>query len=428
MEAKRSIFSHKTSRRSFLKQSAVAVAPLILPTGVLAHAGQPGANDRIVLAHIGLGFRGKFLLAQSRHQARIAAVCDADSSRMEWAAKSLGNGVKTYRDYRDILERRDIDGIVIATPDHWHGLQTVHACQAGKDVYVETPAAKTLAELQAIEQAATRYATQVQVGATGPYTREAHAVRSWLSGQDLQKLQKIACYAAPNPTGGRLRYDGPLPPELDWTLWLGPARYYPYNPDYCHDTFRWMMDFGGGRLSHQGVQLFSTLVHVLQQDAWGRITVSAKGTAPQEGRWDCPQDFEVTYSFSDAPFSFQWMQRSLEAKEAPFGATLHFPDESLQVQRGDARMTTEKKVGNPDSPLPYSPETPMEDWLTGIRTRQKPLLRLRHACYAATLGVLGNLSYRLGRPLEWDGTQQTFINDAQANRLIGNPGGGSWCL
>ena len=148
------------SRRRFLQSSALALGAVNLaPSGVLAVGGSPGANGRFVVGHIGVGGMGmthvfNMLRFQQEGKVRVAAVCDADDNRLEAAVNNAGAGVIPYRDYRYLLERKDIDAVLIATPDHWHAVQTVHACQSGKHVYVEKPASVTVREGQAMVAAA----------------------------------------------------------------------------------------------------------------------------------------------------------------------------------------------------------------------------------------------------------------------------------
>ena len=160
---------HALTRRQFLGTSAVALGAFhLIPSGVLAAAGRPGANGKFTVAHIGVGGMGmshvqNMLTFRKAGKVNIAAVCDADENRMEAAATAVGEGVKSYRDYRHIIERKDIDAVLIATPDHWHAVQTVHACQTGKHVYVEKPASVTVREGQAMVAAARAANVAVQV-------------------------------------------------------------------------------------------------------------------------------------------------------------------------------------------------------------------------------------------------------------------------
>ena len=405
---------------------AAAVAPLIVPRGVLALGGRPGANDRIVTGHIGVGARGAALLERIPHDA--AALCDADQNHLHRAAAMVGPGVALYKDYREVLDRTDIDAVVIATPDHWHGLQTVHACEAGKDVYIETPACKTIAEGQAMTRAAKHFGSVVQVGATGCWTESGEAARAYVRRNALGPIREVACYGSKNPLGGSLDRTVPAPAELDWDSWLGPARWVPYHPDRAHGSFRWLLDFGGGQIRNQGAQVFAFMLFCLDVDQLGRVRVDAMGEPPGEGLWDCPITMHAGYQFASHRFSMTWSQPASNPMAAgPCGAVVTGTEDSLIVQRCDEHTVVEEKAASAAvAPSLGQQKRFLEHWFACIRTRKEPVMGIRAGVCAATLCILGNLAYRLGRDLEWDEETGRFINDAQANRLLGNPGRGPW--
>jgi predicted dehydrogenase len=282
-------------RRQFLGTAAAAVAaPYLIPSGVFGYQGKPGANERIAVANIGVGGMGtghfqRMLQFQKLGVTRVLAVCDCDDQRLAEAVKIAGPGVEPYRDYRYILQRRDVDAVVIATPDHWHAVQTVHCCDAGKHVYVEKPASVTVEEGRAMVAAARRNQRAVQVGAQGRtglgawYT--CRAIRNGIVG----KVQKVTCWHYANPVGG-LEPDSPPPPGLDWDLWLGPLPWRPFNRAYHPANFRWFLESGGGQIRDRGAHQFSTILWCMDADKQVSYTVEAAGTPPTKGLWDCPID------------------------------------------------------------------------------------------------------------------------------------------
>lgn len=192
-------------RREFLATAAAAVCPYVIPSGVLAWQGQPGANDRLTLGHIGVGGMGGTHLQISLDFRKaglinIAAICEADSQRLEAAVKRVGADCHGVRDYRELLQRPDIDAVIIATPDHLHAMQTVHACQAGKHVYVEKPASCTVAEGQAMVRAAEKHQRVVQVGSQARSAEPAHQVCTYLRNGMLGKVNKVTCWHSTNST------------------------------------------------------------------------------------------------------------------------------------------------------------------------------------------------------------------------------------
>ena len=228
----------QVKRRDFLATAGALVsAPCIIPSGVLAAAGRPGANDRITLGHIGVGGMGNGHLGRGLNFRKLGltetvAVCDVDQNRLAAAVKRCGDAgarVTPYADYRALLDREDIDAVIIATPDHWHGVQTVHACISGKHVYVEKPSSVTIEEGQAMVEAARANDCMVQVGAQGrsglPAYYTCRAVRNGMIG----KVNKVDCWHYANPVDQNPVADSDPPPELDWDMWLGPLRWRPYN-------------------------------------------------------------------------------------------------------------------------------------------------------------------------------------------------------
>ena len=209
----------------------------VVPSGVLAAEGRPGANGRFTVAHIGVGGMGmthvnNMLRFQQEDKVRLAAVCDADENRLQAAFDNVGGAaarVKAYRDYRYILERKDVDAVVIATPDHWHAVQTVHACETGKHVYVEKPASVTVAEGRAMVTAARANRVAVQVGAQARTAKGGwHTCRAIRNGI-IGRVNRVSCWHYANPVDDQPVPDGEPPEGLDWDLWLGPLPWRPYN-------------------------------------------------------------------------------------------------------------------------------------------------------------------------------------------------------
>ena len=323
-----------------------------------------------------------------------------------------------HDDYRRILDRNDVDAVVIATPDHWHALQCVHACESGKDVYVETPTCATLGEGTAMVLAVQRYGAVVQTGAQGVYASAVRGARDLVANGGLGGVSRIVCNAPANPVGGDVGQAllAP-PPQLDWELWLGPARRRPYHPDYAHETWRWMLDIGGGRLRHEGVRMFAVVLACLGRNTLGRVRVTADGTPPGSGLWDCPTALRVTYTLGGPALTIEWSQ----AKDAVSTAVLHGAQSMLHLNRCDALTAT------PGTAAPPGPQ-PIEHWLHCIRAREIPVMDIGAGFRATTLALLGNLAYRLQRPVEWDEATGRIVGDDQANRLLGPPARGPWHL
>ena len=424
-------------RRTFLKTAGATAGaavgfPYIVDSKVLAAPGRTGANERLNVAFVGVGGRGGGLLRSiKRHDVNIVAVCDVDENRLRRAlqAKMAGPKAEPYRDYRYVLDRKDVDAIVFATPDHWHAVNTVHACEAGKHVYVEKPAHCTIEEGKAMVAAAKKAKVAVQVGSQGRSQAGAHAAKTYIQNGQIGTVKEINCWHYASPTGGFARDSAP-PPELDWDLWLGPLRWRPYNKAYLHRTFRWFMESGGGQIRDRGAHVMSCALYCINADDTGPVTVEATGTAPTKGLWNTAVDMEVTYTFTNPYWVLRWLQPGSpvpreNGKPSRYGATYHGTGGKLVIWGGDGGTWTEAKAhaytqSGKGEPVYKSPGH-YEDWFNGIKTGAKTIMNIDAGVAVANLCVLGNLSFLLGRKLQWDQAKQEIVGDEEARRLMGRP-------
>ncbi|MBN2311524.1 MAG: Gfo/Idh/MocA family oxidoreductase [Candidatus Hydrogenedentes bacterium] len=423
------------SRRGFLARSAATAAaaaagPLILPSGVLAAPGRPGANDRIVTGHIGVGGMGRYHLGRMRDH--VGAICDVDAEHCSKAAEQVKLNVPLYGDYRRVLDRKDIDAVFIAAPDHWHGIIAVHACEAGKDVYVEKPASKTVEEGRAMINAARRYGRVMQVGSQGRSQPASYATCQFIRNGQLGEVKRVECWHEENwPGGDPTKFCDP-PPHLDWDMWLGPARWRPYTPEYCHFNFRWMLDFGGGFIRDRGAHVLSVVSWFLGLDGKGPVRVTATGEPRRESLWDTPRTMDVTWEFDDPELTIVWGQPGKPAAEATFGQVYYGSKDTLVFRGGDGGCGTEDKALNytPPSDGPYVYKSTDHDmnFMECVKTREKPIMDIEAGHSVATMCILANMSYRLGRPIQWDAKAERCVGDEQANRMLSNPGRGPWHL
>ncbi len=428
----------KLRRRDFIAGSAAAWGvPYLIPSGVLAAPGRAGANERLTVGHIGVGgmggaHLGMMLKFREMGMANIAAVCEVDENRLAGALKRVGAGCTPYRDYRYVLQREDVDAVIIATPDHWHAVQTVHACQSGKHVYVEKPASCTVEEGQAMVAAARKHNRVVQVGSQARSARPAHDACTYIRNGMLGTVKKVTCWHNPNPTGGT----GPLsapPPELDWDLWLGPLRWRPFvKGAYCPGVFRWLMESGGGVIRDRGAHVMSIVLWCMDADQQTPVSIEATGTPTTKGIWDCPPLMKVVYTFKDPQWQLIWEQPGDARGQGGFGSVFHGDGDALVMSRDGTRYAAEEKARNFKVPAGGVEVYRMdkhqdynmnhkEDWLQAIKTGRKPCMDIEVGHRVANMNNLGNLSYMLGRKLHWDGVKQQVIGDEQANRLLGRP-------
>ena len=423
-------------RRDFLATaSAAAGLPYLVPCGVLARPGKKGANEKLVFGHIGVGGMGNYHLTDmkaraDRGEVHIAAVCDVDDKRLANASKTAGPQADTYRDYRHVIERKDIDAVVIATPDHWHAVQTVHAAECGKHVYVEKPACCTIEEGKAMVTAAKKNKIAVQIGSQGRSQPDCHAACTFLRNGMLGKVRQVTCWHYANPVGGT-EPDSPCPPELDWDLWLGPMRWRPYNPAYCPGTFRWFLESGGGQIRDRGAHVMSCALYLMDADnQGGPVSIEATGTAPTRGLWDCPVDMEVTYTFKNPDWVLTWSQPGKPAEKEEgvdhngYGAVYHGDKDTLVLFGGDGGTWTQKKARHfmaPPGGEIYKSPGHKEDWFDGIRTGRKTIMNVEGGVATANLTILGNIAYILGRKIQWDPVKQEIVGDDSARRMMTRP-------
>lgn len=412
------------SQSSLLSRRAFLAATLLPATAAIAQPSRPGPPGRVVTGHIGVGARGCALLARMRGSA--AAVCDVDEEHLANGAALVGAGVRVFRDYRELLEQPDIDAVVIATPDHWHALQTVHACEAGKDIYVETPACRVFEEAQAMVRAATWYGRVVHAGAAGPLSRAAAAARMGMQGGALGAVQRIDCWGAANPEGGDPAKNAIAPESLDWDQWLGPNRWRPYNPECAHGDWRWLIDFGGGNVCQQGAQLLHMAYDLLGLPVTGTATVSATGARPVSGLWDCPPTLEAAWSFSASEVTLHWRQPG-PAEAAPAGLAVQGASDTLRVSWRGSQWRFDAPLQEPAAEESEDAD-PLAVWLEAVRNGDASSGGLTTACRAASLAALTNVAWRFGRPITCDLETGACVGDLQAERLLRAPGRGAYRL
>src|SRR5437879_3023787 len=283
------------TRRQFTKTVAVAGA-----TAALSNLRVLGANERIRLGFIGLGNRGDQVLdAFLKHaDAQVVAICDLYQPYLDFAAKKIGGEPKQFKDYRKLLETRDIDAVVICTPDHWHALQTIHACEAGKDVYVEKPLSLRVAEGRRIVQAVERYKRVSQVSIHRRSIPFCHEIAEFIRHGGIGKVTVARAFHIQNewPHGiGHPPNETP-PADFDWEGWLGPAPKVPYNKNRTFYRFRWFYDYSGGQMTNFGVHYLDLIHSAFGQEAPLAVTAMGGKFAVEDNR-EIPDTMEALWQY-----------------------------------------------------------------------------------------------------------------------------------
>jgi predicted dehydrogenase len=430
--------NHSTqTRRRFLGTVAAGVAgagaAMMMPAW--SYGQVLGSNDRIRVGMIGMGRRSSELLRDfvAAPNTQVVAVCDAYRLLLDRAHAAVP-GSAAYDDFRRILDRDDIDAVVIVTPDHWHAIPTVMACAAGKDVFVEKPTAVTVKESRAMVDAARRHNRVVQVGTQqrsdahfqgareivrsgrlGPIT----FVRTWLYGRE--------------PVGGIGNPpDGAPPPGLDWDMWLGPAPRVPFNISRFglvfneqgeHTrwaTWRYFWDYGGGMMTDWGVHLLDIALWSMGV-GYPETIDAAGGTFVIRDNRDTPDTLQVTYRYPGFVCVFE--NRMTNNHGGGHGIAFHGQAATLIVNRSGYELipqpgssveaeTVQAAAGG------ISTTAHVHDFLEAMRTRGRPIAEIEDGHISSAVSMLGNVAFRTGRQIRWDARREQAIGDAEANRLL----------
>jgi predicted dehydrogenase len=418
------------SRRRFLKRAGAAAATTLLAPH-LARAANP--SEKIRLALIGCGGMGNrhldSLVANDRCE--VVAVCDVWKRRYEASADKVesvyGHRPEGYQDYRRILERDDIDAVFSATPDHWHALIAIHACEAGKDVYTEKPVATTISEGRAMVEAARRYGRVMQVGTQQRSQDLFHeAVDIVQSGRLGQVTTAGAWVGVNNPYSFETITE---PPEdLDWDLWLGPAPYRPYSPQR-HGGFRAFHDYARGELTNWGVHLLDVVHWGIGHDA--PLTVKASGGSYRQ--LSGGDDPEVVHAVMEYPgCQVVWDQRHGHMPEGKgYGMRFHGTAGRLVMDRGSF-VVLPPEIGIEETFEQGDPWIDVvnhhNDFFDCIASRRLPAADIEQAHRSTVPTLLAAIACDVGRTLRWDRETERIIGDEQANRHLVRPYRAPWHL
>jgi len=427
--------------------AACVAAPQFIPAGVLAGAGRVGANDRINLAWIGVGRRAHQMHHDLRSapsvpgEARVVAVSDVYLEKCHRYLKAYeeevlgreGGPYGIYQDYREMLDRKDIDAVIIPTPEHWRALAAIHACQAGKDVYAEKPLSLTLREGRAMVEAARKYRRVFQVGTQQRSMFRNREATELLRNGRLGRIHTVVCQRWPSARPYS-EFDipaEPVPEGMDWDRWCGPTEpvpfsmrvYLTYNNPGWHNIWR----YSGGALANAGSHALDIVQWGLGADDTGPVEVWAERAA-------C--DAHVTYRYANGvllhlgfpPEMLERMasgeKREPEEKPSAFGAIFYGERGMLIEHRG--RFNT-KPIAISKEPLTagdvrvYKSDHHFQNWIDCIKRRQKPVADVEIGHRTCTLCHLGNIARNLGRRLTWDPAREIFPGDEEANSQLERP-------
>ncbi len=440
-------------RRDFLKKTlgagasgaALLAARPALAQNAASVAKVAGANDRIRIALVGAGGQGRADLLTMMRTGRVdcVAIADVDDIQAQIALKALSDAGHpkpelVARDYRRVLERPDVDAVVVATPDHWHALVTIEACLAGKDVYCEKPLATSIAEGRAMVNAARKKNRIVQVGTQQRSTTHFDEAIKYLRSGELGKIRTVTVWAyldwkaeiAPAP-------DEPAPLTVDYDMWLGPAPKRSFNRNRFHFTFRWYWDYSGGLMTDWGA-------HWLDVANWGMQLADGTVQVPTEimsigGKLGYPKDAMETPDtqqvlFKCRDYSIIWQHalgigRGPEARE--HGAAFHGNNGVLVLDRNGWEVVPEtvylngprnyKMTGLPKQLRGRGPEgldLHVQNFLDCLRSRKRPVADVETGHQSVSVCHLANIAFRTGSIVKWDAAQEQVIGNPDAQKLV----------
>ncbi len=395
-----------TRRRFFGRTTAAALA-----APILVRSSAFGANDRIAAGIIGLGGPA----GGGGGGAQTIAVCDVREDKLGGHRDNKTLGV--YTDFRELLARDDVDCVYIGTPDHWHALPAIEAAKAGKDIYCEKPMTLTIREGRAMVNAVRQYGRVFQTGSQqrseygGCFRFACEMVRSGRIGQ----LKEINCNVG-GPSADCYLPEEPVPHGLDWDRWLGPAPWRPYNSRIVMGgAWRSWRDYSGGGMTDWGAHHFDIAQWALDADSSGPVEIIPPGKDAQR----------LTYVYANGV-------KVYHGGGGGGGVVFFGTEGKIAVDRGPLQSWPESIMKKPLGPNEVHLYTVTNghkgNFVDCIRTRQRPICDVEIGCRSVTVCHLGNLAYRLNRPLRWDPVKEEFVGDPEANRWLDRPKRAPWTL
>jgi len=433
------------NRRHFLKAAAVsAAAPTIVPSSVFA---RPAPSDVIQFGCIGVGRQGQGDMQELIYRgletgARVVAVCDADSHRLEdaqWLAekiytvetgKDASKTVRAHRDFREVLARKDVDGVLIVTPDFWHAAHAVAAAEAGKDIYLEKPLTYSIAEGRKLVQTVRKNKRILQVGSQQRSSIHFLMACEIVRNGRIGKLQSIRVWV-PEDVGQGDPKPEPVPPNLNYDAWMGPTAEAPFTEDRVHPQTSyerpgWLQiePYCLGMVTGWGSHMMDIGQWGNGTDLTGPISVEAKAEFPDRGLFDVHTKFKAEAVYANGV-------RMLMETGDPAGVRFEGDKGWVFVQRGAIKASDPEilkwKPGQGDVKLIQSGNH-MKNFLEAVRTRTDPAAPVEVGHRSNSICIMTHIAMKLGRKLAWDPVAERFVNDEEANRRLDYPHRRPWVV
>lgn len=418
------------SRRKFIKNSLATLAAFsIVPRHVLGK-GYLAPSDQLTKGIVGVGGMGRGHISYAG--TKVVAICDVDKRHLKLALDELGTGtanIKTFSDYRELIQLPEVDIVHVATPPHWHGIIAAEAARAGKDIWCEKPMTRTIGEGKRLVEAVQQHGRIFRLNTWFRFESNFYGMNTTV--KPIKKLVESGLLGWPlkvtvsRHTGFDWKFywvgktdlkPEPVPAELDYEMWLGPAPYKPYNEHRVHGTFRGYWDYDGGGLGDMGQHYLDPIQYFLGKDNTSPISVEID--APQQhtdavGTWR-----RIEYTYADSCkiiLDGEGKDENVPYIEGPNGKL--YPN-----FRSDIPDLEKKLAAFPDS------EPQVTDFVEAVKKRQKFALNEENGHRSCTIVNMGLAALRLGRSLKFDPIKQLFVDDEGANRLIDQPMRGPWAM
>ena len=449
MESRKNTNTGKLNRRNFLKTSAVtalgaaSVLPQIVPSSVFA-ANTPG--NRITIGCIGVGRMGLGDMRQilGFDYTQVVAVCDVDSNRLNYARQKVQDhyaarstngtykGCATYKDFRDLLERKDIDAVLICTPDHWHALPAVAAARAGKDIFLEKPLTRTVQEGRILSDTVRRYGRILQVGSQQRSDARFRFACELVRNGRIGKLHTVKV-GLPIDLGTEPQASMPIPTQLDYQMWLGPTPWAEYtekrvHPQEGYGRPGWLRisDYCCGMITGWGAHHIDIAQWGMAAEHTGPTEIQGWAEYPRDGLWNVHGKFRIEYTYANGVKLI-----CAENTKNKQGILFEGTDGWVYVKRRVIDAQPKSLLTSQISPTEirlYKSNNHKQNFLESIKSRSQPAAPVEIGHRSNTVCVLGYIAMLLGRKLKWDPRKERFINDQEANRMLARPMRSPWNL
>jgi predicted dehydrogenase len=441
-------------RRQFIQKAVQTAA--IASTSAISAGRILGANERVQVGLIGCGGRGMTVARLMRAVPDVAfvAVCDVYEPNAAAAKEWAGPDCKSYRDFRELLQQKDVDAVLIGTPDHWHAIPTVLACQHGKDVYVEKPLAHNIQEGRAMVAAARKHQRIVQTGTQHRSAEHYREVARIIQSGELGRVHFVRMWNYMNlfPEGVGKVADSEPPAGLDWDFYLGPAPYVAFNKNRFLGKFRWFWDYAGGLMTDWGTHRLDSMHQVMGVNAPLTVTAAGSRYELKDGA-ETPDVLQVTYQYPGFILSYECCMlnglgtggrtpgkkyyRARGKDDRPHGEAFYGSNGTLFSDRVGFEIFPEMEPGRATSRLRMQRKESSAEDATGlhvknfiecVRSRKQPVADVEIGHRSTIAAHLGNIAYRTGKQIHWDATKEQIIADPRAAELLGRKARKPWDL